>query len=177
VRPTQGQVSSLLHRILFDRVGRRSETLAFRLAALLAAACGGQTTANHIGDTGSSGRSSGACDPQTGLTVLASGQDSPSSIAVGPTAAYWSAGTGLMQVPLCGGVATTFASAGANAMVVDGSSLYWINYDAVMSLPLGGGTPTTLLTGAKSEGGIAVDATSVYWTARDDGTIKRAPKQ
>jgi len=40
-------------------------------------------------------------------------------------------------------------------------------------VPLGGGAPTILASGLPSAAGIAVDATSLYWTIWSDGTVMK----
>jgi hypothetical protein len=42
-----------------------------------------------------------------------------------------------------------------------------------MQVPVGGGTPTTLAAGQAWPYFIAVDATHVYWTNFDDGTVMK----
>ena len=80
------------------------------------------------------------------LTTLALAQNTPQSIAIDGTSAYWiNAGTG------------------ANYFT-DG---------AVMKVPVAGGTLSTLASGQGNPAGIAVDGTSVYWSNLLVGTVMR----
>ena len=135
-------------------------------------------------------------------TTLASNV-SPFEIAVDAVSVYWAendspgrrlpSSAQVMKVPIAGGAPTTLAS-GQDApqdLVVDGSYVYWTNIPGpclagscgsslpdtgtVMRVPVGGGTPSTIASQQPGPSGIAVDATSVYWTNNPGGTVVAAP--
>jgi len=112
------------------------------------------------------------------LVALASGQLSPSQIVGNGATVYWVAFDTLVQrtavwkVPLAGGLPTTVVSesnmGGLGGFAVHGSNAYYIDraegrYD-ILKIPVEGGAATALASGKASNGGIAADATHVYWT-------------
>jgi hypothetical protein len=113
-------------------------------------------------------------------TTLVSGPlpKNPFGLALDGVNVYWTdygSGT-VMSVPQAGGAAVTLASGRLHpsAVAVDDSNVYWLDSDAVMTVPSSGGSPTTLSTSTGGLG-IAVDATSLYWTTVS-GVLKLTPK-
>jgi hypothetical protein len=109
-------------------------------------------------------------------------QPGPSAIAVNATDVYWADMTAgiLWKVGKDGGTPVSFASAGNDqyGLALDKTRAYFTDYDTgeVMSVPLDGGTTETLATTCGA-GGIAVDATYVYWaTASPMGAVLRVTK-
>lgn len=100
------------------------------------------------------------------------------AMAVDATNVYWTGRDGtsgtLMKVPVGGGTATTLATSSDmfSALAIDATSAYVSSAD-ILSVPIAGGAATTLVAGYGANG-LAVDATSVYWTyvmGVDAGTL------
>ena len=91
------------------------------------------------------------------------------------------AGT-VSRVAKVGGPVTVLASglSGPCRLRVADGNVYWSNdgnggAGSVMRVPVSGGVPVTIAN-AQTPGGIAVDATFVYWTDSTAGTVSRAPR-
>jgi len=80
-----------------------------------------------------------------------------------------------------GGGANTIIARGAdsNTLALDATNVYWLKSASgdVLRMPVSGTTPTPITSGQSNPWGIAVDATSVYWTNFNNatGTVMKAP--
>lgn len=127
-------------------------------------------------------------------SVLASGlmvgEDLASPVLLDATNAYWvdlSGGappTAIHKTPLGGGAGVSLAGGSytITEWVIDATNVYYFT-DAgdVMSAPLAGGATTTIATGQATSsniGGLAVDATNLYWAIYDptNGKIIKMPR-
>lgn len=124
----------------------------------------------------------------------------PTSLAIDAANIYWldiKAGA-VDKMLKTGGAVTTLATyppatnaLGQSALriAVDATNVYWIipgdastssscgGSGIVMSVPIAGGATTTIASGQSYPQGIAVDATSLYWTNETSGTVvKLSPK-
>lgn len=98
-------------------------------------------------------------------------------IAVNATSIYWGASNSALNVtPLAGGAVTTLVSGEQDPMgvAVDASDVYWTDFysGSVKKMPLAGGVVTTLVSGSTDYvAGIAVNANSIYYAARDANSV------
>ncbi len=121
-----------------------------------------------------------------GTSVLcAPGEISPGGLAVDATNIYWTNGTGEVRfMPVGGGQAATLFQETTNEqlgpIVSNGIDVYWASPQegSIFMLPVNGPMglqPTLIASGQNGIARLALDATSVYWTATSDGTIMKAP--
>lgn len=112
--------------------------------------------------------------------TLASNLGGPQAIAVSGDSVFFTLnGAGSVEsVPRLGGVVTILSSEGGDALAVDSDNVYFGAHDGrLLRVPRAGGSATTLALGTAPATSIALDATSVYWTAADtSGLISRVAK-
>jgi hypothetical protein len=115
-----------------------------------------------------------------GTPVTLAGGYGAMSMAIDATSVYWSTADAVWKTPLSGGISTTLASAqiGPGAITLGGSYVYWMNFSAanegtLVKLPRSGGTPVTVLSGLDEQSGLAVDATSLYFTTYNPGAVMK----
>jgi hypothetical protein len=128
-----------------------------------------------------------------GSPQLVASQMTAQNLAADATNLYWTANATVMKCGAAGCASPTALAAGqsdAYGIAIDAASVYWTNHTmpdysagyltwgAVMKCDLGGfsGGPTTLALDLSDPYGIAVDATSVYWTDEGNGTVAKTPK-
>lgn len=108
--------------------------------------------------------------------VIASGLNSPKSLAVDASNVYWTDNSSVSKISKNDRNVTILAS-GLNdpwAIAVDATSVYWSELYgfAIKKVGINGGTVTTLAS-AGNDQGIAIDADNVYWC---DPAISRVSK-
>lgn len=100
-------------------------------------------------------------------------------LAVDSTSLYWLEGTSVRKMPKAGGAIATIGTATAQSIATDGVRLFFTNSAAnnIRTMPVAGGALSTLHTAAPSLTGVAVDATSVYWSENTpSAAVKTGPK-
>jgi hypothetical protein len=115
----------------------------------------------------------------TAPTVLGSTQGTLYSLAIDGTNLYFASNVGIMKLPLAGGTPALLVSGAYQpslGIAVDGTRIAWsaFNGNAVYIAPLTGGSATVVASGQMQVGGVAMDASYVYWATQ--GVLKRAPR-
>jgi hypothetical protein len=154
-----------------------------------------QTDPSNCGSCGTV--CAGTCSSGQCLVTLAHVQDSADCIAVDQGTVYWGdhgedgLGNGVMMVPAAGGTPAALALGQVYPvqLAVNALGVYWTNgggtsgetipNPGVLDTPLDGepdgGAPTTFASeGSGSPQGLALSATSVYWTDFSNGLVLSA---
>jgi hypothetical protein len=120
--------------------------------------------------------------------ALATGEYHPFGVTIDATNIYWTskddnAGSvgSIRSMPLGGGAVTTLSASftsedNPHFVAVDASNVYWTTATTVKKVPIGGGAATTLASGVNNAYGIALDATTVYFTEYAGNLVSSVPK-
>jgi hypothetical protein len=149
-------------------------------------------SANDATETGPEGGPSGeggSCDaglptfpapqPWTGgaVQLLFSGTGSPTSLAIDSANAYTSdtKANVITETPLAGGASSPLATGFSGDLATEGGVVYWVGEAGAFRIPASGGTPEPRAS-ASNVGGVAVDATNLYWTGTDPTVSPTQPR-
>jgi hypothetical protein len=119
-------------------------------------------------DAGAPQVTTGPVDATTSTTTRLTGTVNPNGAA---TTYYFEYGTS----PNFGSTTLATGAGAALQLAVDADRVYFFGPDGLAAVPTGGGAVTTLAPGS-TPAGIAVDATDVYWTDADAGTVMKVAK-
>ncbi len=105
--------------------------------------------------------------------VLATSNGSPHAIAVDSSGVYWTQPGSVRRVALAGGppeVLLDVSIEQTDGIALDATTIYFTTQDEVLKMPKSGGAPTSIAS-STFPGGIAIDASRVYWADQYEGRI------